>query len=177
MRKVSIFIAASLDGYIAKPNDDLGFLKLVEKKGEDYGYTAFMDTVDTIILGRKTYDYVVKEMGTSYYDNGTRDVYIITRTERPQMGRTTFYTGNLTDLVQRLKSEEGQTIFCDGGAEVINALLQHDLVDEWVISMIPILLGQGTQLFKDNRPEQNLELIEGKTFDTGLAQLHYQRKR
>ena len=58
MRKLSLFIATSLDGYIAKPNDDLNFLKLVEKEGEDYGYTEFTDTVDTILIGRKTYDIV-----------------------------------------------------------------------------------------------------------------------
>ena len=59
MRKLSLFIATSLDGYIAKPNDDLSFLKLVEKKGEDYGYTEFTSNIDTLIIGRKTYDYVL----------------------------------------------------------------------------------------------------------------------
>src|SRR5690606_33701842 len=87
MRKISLFIATSLDGYIAKPNDDLSFLKLVEKDGEDYGYTKFIETIDTLIIGRKTYDYVVKEIGSSYYDNGQRDVYVITRTERQNTGR------------------------------------------------------------------------------------------
>ncbi len=70
MRKLVIFIATSLDGYIAKPNDDLSFLKSVEKEGEDYGYAEFMDNIDTIILGRKTFDYVVREIGSSHYDNG-----------------------------------------------------------------------------------------------------------
>src|SRR5690554_8088964 len=98
MRKLSLFIATSLDGYIAKPNDDLSFLKLVEKEGEDYGYAEFTASIDTIILGRRTYDYVLKEIGSSHYDNGLRDVYVITRTARPSVGRTTFYTGNLTEL-------------------------------------------------------------------------------
>src|SRR6476659_3288686 len=104
MRKLSLFIATSLDGYIAKPNDDLSFLKSVEKEGEDYGYAEFTATIDTIILGRKTYDYVLKEIGSSHYDNGQRDVYVITRTERPRVGRTSFYTGNLAELVHRLKT-------------------------------------------------------------------------
>lgn len=167
----------SLDGYIAKPNDDLSFLKIVEKEGEDYGYAEFTDTVDTLIIGRKTYDYVLKEIGSSHYDNGQRDVYVITRTERPQEGRTIFYTGNITELVKQLKSEKGKKIYCDGGAEVINELLKHDLIDELIISVIPILVGDGTRLFKDNRPEQILEFIEAKTFDTGLTQLHYKRKK
>ena len=177
MRKLSLFIATSLDGYIAKPNDDLGFLKLVEKEGEDYGYAKFMTNIDTIILGRKTYDYVLNEIGPSHYDNGQRDVYVITRTARPSVGRTTFYTGKLTGLVQRLKSDSGKYIYCDGGAEIINELLQHDLIDELIISVIPILVGNGTRLFKDNRPEQQLEFVGAKSFETGLTQLHYKRKR
>ena|SRR5690606_6211506 len=175
MRKLSLYIATSLDGYIAKPNDDLSFLKLVEKEGEDYGYEKFTANIDTIILGRKTYDYVLKEIGASHYDNGQRDVYVITRTEKPNTGRTIFYSGKLNELVQRLKSENGKNIYCDGGAEIINELLQYNLIDEFIISVIPILLGNGTRLFKDNRPEQKLELLSVKSFDTGLTQIHYKR--
>ncbi|KOF04476.1 dihydrofolate reductase [Roseivirga seohaensis subsp. aquiponti] len=177
MRKISLFIATSLDGYIAKPNDDLSFLKLVEKEGEDYGYEQFTDTIDTLIIGRKTYDYVIKEIGSSHYDNGQRDVYVITRTQRPSVGRTTFYIGSLTNLVKQLKSENGKNIYCDGGAEVINELLKNDLIDEFIISIIPVLLGNGTRLFKDGRPEQLLEFVTAKTFETGLIQLHYKRKK
>jgi dihydrofolate reductase len=177
MRKLSLFIATSLDGYIAKPNDDLSFLKIVEKEGEDYGYTEFTENIDTLIIGRKTYDYVLKEIGSSHYNNGQRDVYVITRTERPSVGRTTFYSGNLTELVQRLKSEKGKNIYCDGGSEIINELLQHDLIDEFIISVIPILVGNGTRLFKGNRPEQQLEFVGAKTYETGLTQLHYRRER
>lgn len=176
MRKISLFIAASLDGYIAKPNDDLGFLRLVENEGEDYGYAAFTATIDTLIIGRKTYEYVLRNIGAEHYDNGKRDVYVITRTARPSTGRVIFYTGSLRDLVRDLKSEEGKNIYCDGGAEVINELLQHDLIDEFIISVVPVLLGDGTRLFKDGRPEQCLELVDVKTFNTGLVQLHYIRK-
>jgi len=176
MRKIALFIATSLDGYIAKPNDDLSFLKLVEKEGEDYGYAEFTDTIDTLIVGRRTYDYVLREIGPSHYDNGQRDVYVITRTERPQVGRTFFHTGDVAELAKRLKSEEGKNIYCDGGAEVINELLKHDLIDEVIISVIPVLLGNGTRLFKDGRPEQTLEFVTVKTFQTGLVQLHYKRK-
>ncbi|MEC3966531.1 dihydrofolate reductase family protein [Flagellimonas halotolerans] len=177
MRKISLFIAVSLDGYIAKPNDDLSFLKLVEKEGEDYGYAKFTETIDTLIVGRKTYDYVLKEIGSSHYDNGQRDVYVITRTQRPIVGRTTFYNGNLTDLVAKLKSEKGKNIYCDGGAEVINELLKNDLVDEFIISVVPVLLGNGTRLFKNGRPEQLLEFVSVKTFDTGLVKVYYKRNK
>ena len=75
-----------------------------------------------------------------------------------------------------LSTEKGKNIYCDGGAEVINELLKHDLIDEFAISIIPILLGSGKRLFEDGRPEQILEFVEVKTFDTGLTQLHYRRK-
>lgn len=177
MRKISLFIAMSLDGYIAKPNDDLSFLKIVEKEGEDYGYAEFTAKIDTIIIGRRTYDYVLKEIGAAHYDNGQRDVYVITRTERPQEGRTIFYTENITELVKRLKSEKGKNIYCDGGAELINELLKHDLIEELIISVLPVLLGNGIRLFKDGRPEQILEFLEVKTYETGLTQLHYKRRK
>jgi len=177
MRNISLFIAMSLDGYIAQPNNDLSFLKIVEKEGEDYGYADFIANIDTIIIGRKTYDYVLKEIGLSHYDNGQRDVYVITRTERPKVDRTTFYTGEITELVKHLRSEKGKNIYCDGGAEVINELLKHNLIDEFIISVIPVLLGNGTRLFKEGRPEQELEFIEVKTFETGLTQLHYRQKK
>ena len=177
MRQISLFIAISLDGYIAKPNNDLSFLKIVEKEGEDYGYAKFTSAIDTLIVGRKTYDYVLKEIGSSHYDNGERDIYVITRTPKPNKGRVTFYTGDIAELVKKLKSENGKDIYCDGGAEVINELLKLDLIDEYIISIIPILLGNGTRLFKDGRPEQLLELISSKSFDTGLMQLHYKRKK
>ncbi|MBT2561204.1 dihydrofolate reductase [Pedobacter sp. ISL-68] len=173
MRKISLFIAMSLDGYIAKPNDDLSFLKLVEKEGEDYGYSKFTETIDTLIVGRKTYDYVLKNIGSCHYDNGQRDVYVITRTERPNTGRTIFYTGDLIELAKRLKFENGKNIYCDGGAEVINELLKHNLIDEFIISVVPVLLGNGTRLFKGGRLEQTLKLVATNTFETGLTQLHY----
>ena len=177
MRKISLFIATSLDGYIAKPDNDLSFLRLIEKEGEDYGYAEFTNTIDTLIVGRRTYDYVLEEIGPSHYDNGQRDIYVITRTERPQVGRTIFYTGDITELVKRLKSEKGKNIYCDGGAEIINELLKHDLIDEFIISVIPVLLGDGIKLFKDGRPEQRLEFITAKTFETGLIQLYYRREK
>lgn len=175
-RKLILYIACSLDGYIAKPNDDLGFLNIVQKEGEDYGYNDFVSTVDTIILGRKTYDWVQREIGTSHYDNGERNVYVITGTERPDVGKTKFRNGNLIELVRQLKSENGKNIYCDGGSEIVNQLLSEKLIDEFIISVVPVLVGSGIRLFKDGRPEQELELVWVKSFETGLLQLHYKMK-
>jgi dihydrofolate reductase len=175
MRKICLFIATSLDGYIAKQGDDLNFLKLVDKEGEDYGYQSFIENIDTIIIGRKTYDYVVREIGTHHYDNNERDVYVITSKPLENTGRTIFYSGDIKQLIDRLKSESGKNIYCDGGAEIINTLLKLDVIDELTISIIPILLGDGIRLFQDKRPEQLLKLINVKTFETGLTQLYYTR--
>lgn len=172
-RKLVLYIGMSLDGYIAKPDDDLGFLSIVEQEGEDYGYGDFVKTVDAVIVGRKTYEKIIS-MGFDF-PHADKDTYIITRTPRPTIGSVKFYTGDLKSLVHTLQSKEGKNIYCDGGAEVVNELLKDDLIDEFIISIIPILVGNGTKLFKDGRPEQNLELISVKSFDKGLTQLHYKR--
>ncbi len=170
-RKLILYIATSLDGYIAKPNDDLLFLSIVEKEGEDYGYNSFIQSVDTVILGRRTYDRVMTQV--SEFPHASKDAYVVTRNERPDIGKTRFYTGNLSELVVRLKSEQGENIFCDGGAEIVHELLKENLIDEFIISVIPILVGSGTKLFKDGRPEQRVELLSAKSFEKGLVQLHY----
>ncbi len=170
-RQLVVYIAMSVDGFVAKLNDDLSFLSIVEKEGEDYGYADFISTVDTVIIGRKTYDWVTRQFDFPHADKTT---YVITRTPRPNVGKTVFYTGDLKELVVKLKGEKGQTIFCDGGAEIVNELLRYHLIDELIISVIPILVGGGTRLFKDARPEQQLKLICAKKFETGLTQLHYQ---
>lgn len=122
-------------------------------------------------MGRKTYDWVTKEVG--YFPHADKTSFIITRTQKPNEGKTYFYTGGLKDLIRKLKNESGKTIFVDGGAEIANEMLKENLIDEFIISVIPILLGNGTPLFKTERPEENLKLLETKTFDTGLVQLHY----
>lgn len=172
-RKVILYIATSLDGYIAQPNDDLSFLSIVEQEGQDYGYADFMKTVDAVIVGRKTYDKVIS-MGFDF-PYADKDAYILTRTARTNTGPVKFYTKDLKSLIDKLKSESGKNIFCDGGAEIVNELLKDDLIDEFIISVVPILVGNGTKLFKDGRPEQKLELISVKSFDKGLTQLHYKR--
>jgi len=173
-RKVILYIAASLDGYIAKPGDDLGFLSMVQKEGEDYGYAEFEKSIDTVIMGRRTFDWVSREI--SMLPHPGKETYIITRTARPAIGTTKFYTGDLKELVLRLKNDKGGNIFCDGGAGLVHELLKDNLIDEFIISIIPVLVGGGTRLFKDDRTEQRLELISVKPFETGLVQLHYRYK-
>jgi dihydrofolate reductase len=107
------------------------------------------------------------------FPHADKDAYIITRTPRPDIGNVKFYTGDIPTLVNKLKSVNGKNIFCDGGAEIVNELLKHNLIDEFIISVIPVLVGSGIKLFNDGRPEQKLELLSTKPFNKGLVQLHY----
>lgn len=172
-RKVILYIAASLDGYIAKPNDDLSFLSIVQKDDEDYGYSVFINSVDTVISGRKTYDWVMKQVPV--FPHADKNTFIITRNAKPSIGKVNFYSGSLKELISKLKSESGKNIFIDGGAEIVHELLKENLIDEFIISIIPVLVGSGIKLFKDGRSEQTLELVSVKKFEKGLAQLHYKR--
>jgi dihydrofolate reductase len=172
-RKVKLYIAMSLDGFIAKPDGDISFLSQVEQVGEDYGYSAFMKSVDTVILGRKTYEKILSMGIDKPY--GEREVFVLTHNPHPGKDKLTFYSGNLPELISSLKSKSGKNIYCDGGAETVQRLLQEGLIDEFIISIIPILLGDGISLFNKRFQEQKLQLVNSKSFEKGLVQLHYLR--
>lgn len=174
-RKLYLFIAISLDGYIAKPDGDIGFLSMVEKKGEDYGYACFIEKVDTVIIGRKTYDKILS-MGMEL-PYGDRMVYVWSHSPGEDIDNIRFYNGHLNDLISRIRHKHGKHIYCDGGAETIHQLLADDLVDEIIISMIPVLLGEGISLFKGGLAEKQLSLQSVTGFEKGLVQMHYVRER
>lgn len=174
-RKVILYIAMSLDGYIATLDNGLEFLSIVEEKDQDYSYQDFVNTVDTVIVGRKSYEKVIS-MGMNY-PHTNKELYIITHNPRPSVGSTKFYTGNLKELVLDLKTKKGKSIYVDGGAEIANEMLMENLIDEFYISIIPTLIGDGISLFKSGRPVQNLRLISSKSYNKGLVQLHYVRAK
>lgn len=174
-RKLILYIAASLDGYIATNAGDLDFLSAVEKPGEDYGYADFIAGIDTVILGRKTYEKVLS-FGIPF-PHADKKTFVVTRTEKPAEGTIVFYTKSLAELVSALKQENGKNIFCDGGGEIVHELLKQQLIDELIVSYIPVLLGEGIPLFKPGRPQQPLELVSAKSFEKGLVQLHYRCKK
>lgn len=174
-RRVILYIAMSLDGYIATPDNGLEFLSLVEEKDQDYSYKDFVNSVDTVIVGRKSYEKVLS-MGLEY-PHTDKDLYIITRTSRPTVGSTKFYTGNLKELVLDLKTKKGKSIYVDGGAEIANEMMMDNLIDEFYISIIPTLLGDGISLFKNGRSTQNLKLISSISYNKGLVQLHYVKSK
>jgi dihydrofolate reductase len=173
-RKVILYIAMSLDGFIAGPNDELDFLHPMQQEGEDYGYGAFVADVDTVILGRRTYEKV-QSMGVPF-PHADKQTYVVSRQPLPSVGSTTFYMGDLETLLRDLRSRTGKHIFVDGGAWVVNELLQRHLIDELYISIVPLLLGDGIALFRGGRPTLPLTLVGTKQFSTGLVQLHYTKQ-
>ncbi|MFK7920888.1 MAG: dihydrofolate reductase family protein [Bacteroidia bacterium] len=175
-RKVILYISMSLDGFIAGENDDLSFLSAMEKAGEDYGYGAFTTKVDTYIVGRKTYSKVM-DMINAFPQAEQYDCYILTRQELPNQENLTFYNGDIVELIAQIRQKEGGNIYCDGGAEIVRLFMEHDLIDEYIISVIPTILGKGTRLFSGDTQSLQIKFVSEKHYDTGLVQLHYVRDR
>jgi dihydrofolate reductase len=170
-RELIVYIAMSLDGYIAGENDDLSFLNAVAAKGEDYGYQAFVDTVDTVLMGRKTYE-VVKTLTDEFPREGRR-VYVITQHQDFEDEQVTFISEALAPWMQKLKAETGKHIFCDGGAHTVQNLLRSHLIDRFIISVIPVILGKGTSLFASSDKSYHLQLEKSESWPSGLVQLNY----
>lgn len=172
-RKVKLFIAMSLDGFIAGKNDDISWLSMVEKEGEDYGYAKFMESIDTYIIGRKTYDVILKMSGGVLPQAVDYKCYVISRQKQKEHNGIEFYSGEISQLIENIRSNPGKDIYCDGGAEIINLLLAKNLIDECTISIIPIILGEGIKLFIGSTPKRLLHAHKPVYFDTGLIQLKY----
>lgn len=165
----SVYIATSLDGYIARPDGAIDWLSIVEQPGEDYGYQAFMSTIDTLVMGRKTYDTVLR-LGAWPYA-GKRCVVLTTHLSAACNGEE-FVCGDPVSIAARLGEDGARRVYVDGG-DVIRQFLAAGLLDDLTISVVPILLGDGIPLFREGAKEQRLKLVEERTFPSGLIQLRY----
>lgn len=172
-RKVFLYISISVDGFIATNDDDLSWLSIVQNGKEDYGYVEFNNQVDTYLVGRKTYEVVLKLTGGEFPQAKQHKCYVITRQNLPEKDGVTFYNGNLEELISNLKKENGKHIYCDGGGEIVKLLMDKNLIDEYIISVIPTILGDGKRLFKGGIKPINLKVMPYKHFESGLVQLHY----
>ena len=156
MPKVVLYIAMSLDGKIARSNDQLDWLFAVEGDG-DNGYAEFFKTVGAVIMGRKTYEEVLKlEEGAYPYKDMPN--YIITRNPDREAEHVTFSDEPIEELIHRLKGEVNQDIWLIGGGEVIKAAMEHDLIDRYEIAIAPVILGEGIPLFPEGTKETKLRL-------------------
>ena len=173
-RQVILYIAATLDGYIATDNDDISFLSVVQSPGEDYGYSDFIKTVDTVIMGRRTYDKVLTFGGDFLHRD--KKCYVLSRHKKGSDKNVEFYNGDIGQLIANIRKTDGKNIFIDGGAETVFELMKQNLIDKFIFSIIRHLVGSGVTLFKPGRQEQNLKLIRSVTFTSGLVQLWYDKQ-
>jgi len=172
-KNIILYIATSLDGFIARKDGSVDWLSPYEKGQEDYGYNEFFKKIGTVIMGNTTYKQVLT-FGEFPYRG--KDCFVFTRNkEKSKDENVTFVSKNAKDFISQLR--ENKNIWLVGGASIIDEFLKFDLIDEFIITIIPILLGEGIPLFRGRSNEKNLKLIDVKTFDQGLVQLHYERKR
>ncbi|GJM60891.1 dihydrofolate reductase family protein [Persicobacter diffluens] len=172
-RKLKLYISMSVDGFIATKDDDLSWLSIAEKEGEDYGYAAFTKDVDTYIVGRRTYEVVLKLCEGKFPPAEKFDCYVISREERAPENGVQFYNGDLEKLVYELKQRPGGTIYCDGGGAIVKLLMAKSLIDEYIIFMMPTMLGDGIRLFQGGVKPIGLKALEPKFFEAGVVRLHY----
>lgn len=168
-RPVVLFIATTLDGYIARENGEINWLYEVEGEG-DNGYSDFYETIDTVLMGNKTYEYTFELADQFPYPD--KKCYVFSRSEHEPSPHVTFVTEDIPGFVENLKEQEGSKIWIVGGAEILDVLLKGKLVDEFIISIVPTILGKGIPLFKQDNPEMKFSLTETKRFGQ-IVQLHY----
>ena len=173
-----VFVGTSLDGYVADREGGLDFLECVPNpEKDDFGYYAFIETVDVILMGRATFDVV---LGFGIAWPYTKPVFVLSSTmktvPKELEGKVEISCGDPKGVVATLKGKGFNHIYVDGGT-VIQDFLREDMIDEMIITRVPMLLGGGTQLFADLPEQLEFELVETKTFLNAFVQCHYLRKK
>jgi dihydrofolate reductase len=167
--QLAVFIAVSLDGFIARPDGSLDWLDRFH--GDEHGYAAFFAGVDALVIGRGTYDTVV---GFQEWPYGDKRLIVCThRTADPRHGEE-LWSGPPRALAERLDREGVRRVYVDGGA-LVRSFLHEGLVDELTINVIPLILGSGIPLFASGLPEIPLQLVASKSYTAGLVQVQYRR--
>jgi dihydrofolate reductase len=170
--KISIYISTSIDGFIARKDDSLDWLDCVENNGEDYGFKNFLISIDGVILGRKTYQVAAASHGTSKWPYSGKRLIVLSNTLEKTIPESQVYSGDLITLITQLHAERIEHIWIDGGV-TISHFLRLNLVDDMILSVIPILLGEGVTLF-DIKKERPCRLISVQSYSSGLVQTHYE---
>lgn len=172
-RKAAMFIASSLDGYIATKDESLDWLYSVEGKG-DNGYSKFYEDVDTVIMGKKTYDWLMnQDLSTFPYEGKERYVFTHSSLEDKNVISTDEAPAK---FIERMKRNKGGKMWVVGGGELIHSFLKEKLVDEIIITIAPSIIGRGIPLFKEGGYSLDLNLIGIQQFNQ-FAELHYEVKK
>ena len=171
-RKVIVHIATSADGYIARSDGDLEWLTSRPAPAGFYGMNAFMKTIDTKVLGRKTYEISLR-MGAKF-DSKSRSI-VFSRHPRPANAPSgvEFVSDAIGPFVNRLKEQPGKDIWLMGGGDIIASFLDEQAIDEFVISVAPVFIGEGIPLIARRHRHVPLELRAVERFEDGMVQLHY----
>ena len=164
MRKIKLFIASSLDGFIAREDGGIDWLFT-----GDYGYAKFYNSIDTVLMGRKTYELGLK-LGEYY--KGKR-VIVFTKQKNLKKLENVEFVSNVVDFTKKLLKTKGKDIWLVGGGEIVSLLLNNNLIDEILLFVHPIILGKGIPLFKNIKKEVKLKLIETFAYEGGLVKLYY----
>ena len=165
MTKVLVYIASSLDGYIARENGEIDWLP----ETTESGYDAFYNLIDTVITGKTTYDQVLTFGEYPYKDKKS---FVFTRSSTQNKDENTEFVSDVEKFVKDGFPGAGENIWLVGGTQIIASFLNQGAVDEIIISVIPILLGKGIPLFKNIENETKLELVKTVKYEQ-LVDLHY----
>ena len=169
-KKIILYIAISLDGFIAKEDGSLDWLTKYNNSGEDYGFVELYDRIGTVLVGGTTY----RQVEDPYKG---KEAYVFTRKEPQQKADNIhFVSGDVKEVLNNLKLGNNKNIWLIGGADLVDQFLSANLIDEYIITIIPTLLGSGIPLFQGGNPESDLELLNVRSYDSGLVQLHYVKR-
>ncbi len=168
-----VFIATTIEGNIARKNGDIDWLESIENPdNNDFGYNDFISTIDAIIMGKNTFEKVLSFEKWPYLI----PVYVLSKTlkEIPSdlNDKVKIINGNLTEIIKMLNNKGYENIYIDGG-KTIQSFLKENLIDEIIITIIPILIGKGIKLFGDLNDDLKFTLKNTTVFKNGLTQLHY----
>ena len=177
-KKNSVFIGISIDGYIADRNGGLEWLDMIPNtENSDMGYIEFTSDIDALVMGRTTFETVLGFDVDWPYE---KPVFVLSTTldEIPEshQGKAFLVKGSLVEILSQIHNQGFHRLYIDGGA-TIQSFLRADLIDELVISTIPVLLGGGSPLFSELPEHLEFELVETRTYLNQITQTHYKRKR
>ncbi len=171
MTRLSVFIATSIDGFIAAPDGNLDWLDGVAWSEEDYGYDAFIETVDALAMGRGTYDYIAHIDPLPF---GDRQVFVFTHQPTPVRDGVTFWERTPVQAAAEWEQMDLARVYVDGGL-LISSFLAAGLIDDMTISVAPVLLGEGKPLFHPGAVTSTLRLDGVQSWPSGFASLSYIR--
>ena len=172
MGKVIVFIAASLDGFIARKDDDISWLDAFSASGEDYGFGKFIQSAGTAVMGAGTYEQSLAHPERLL--KGLKN-YILTSRSLPRVPgmNTEFWHDSLPALVGKIREESERDIYLVGGGQVISRFLYEGLVDEVPLFLVPVILGEGIPLFTGLSREISLQLVGTLPYPAGIVRLQY----